>query len=183
MMEDTMLSSVTRRLGEEISASVGDGELLVRAVLDALGQAESLGDLVDRVTHETSLPRGKALELSQMTCRFLAEELDEAALAHVQNWLPGDVLALFDRTAPLPDLPPRRHHPPRRDQTLASGRSGSRHPVSEAVPGHRESVAASPEPHADTKLSSSRGTSTERGGDTLATGRSGSRRPLSESED
>lgn len=58
--------------------------------------------------------------------------------------------------------------------TLAHGRPGSRHPISESAPplGQSSSVVKSDDPHGETKLSSGRGLTQERLRETLATGRS-----------
>ncbi len=66
--------------------------------------------------------------------------------------------------------------------TLAEGRPGSAHPLSEARPerAQSQSVARADNPHGDTKLSSATGLTQEREGETLATGHLGSNRPLSE---
>lgn len=55
---------------------------------------------------------------------------------------------------------------------LASGRPGSRHPLSEAKPngGQSNSVVESTNPHGDTKLSSSKGLTQEREKEDLAEG-------------
>jgi hypothetical protein len=62
--------------------------------------------------------------------------------------------------------------PPPRSQ-LFQGRPGSRHPIADAEPsrGFEQSVANSDDPHAETRLSSTRGVSSERRGRTLARGR------------
>jgi hypothetical protein len=79
-------------------------------------------------------------------------------------------------------LPERREvpAPPGAGMTLATGRPGSQHPVSEAHPetAQERSVVNAENPHAETKLSSSRGTTQERRAETLATGAPGSHRPL-----
>jgi hypothetical protein len=68
--------------------------------------------------------------------------------------------------------------------TLAEGRPGSHHPLSEARPerAHSHSVVRADNPHGDTKLSSAVGFTQEREQETLAAGHPGSDRPLSEWE-
>jgi hypothetical protein len=75
-----------------------------------------------------------------------------------------------------------RGHTAGHGDTLAEGRPGSRHPLSEARSdrSQSESVVATENPHADTKLSSAHGLTQEREGESLATGHSGSDRPLDE---
>jgi hypothetical protein len=66
--------------------------------------------------------------------------------------------------------------------TLATGRPGSRHPLSEAAPsaGQSDSVVANGNPHGDRKLSSAPDTAVA---DTLADGRPGSGAPLADARD
>lgn len=67
-------------------------------------------------------------------------------------------------------------------RSLASGTPGSRTPIMDADPtrGHSHSIAASNDPHADKKLSSTTGISSVREGQTLAEGKPGSSRPLAD---
>jgi hypothetical protein len=112
--------------------------------------------------------------------------------------LPSEVVMLLQRhlpqlaflfelreTTPEPESPdqvrPSERPDNRWDNTLASGRPGSRHPISDARPNraHAHSVARSDNPHGDTKLSSSHGFTQERENETLADGRPGPKRTLS----
>ncbi|MBX3231426.1 MAG: hypothetical protein KIT84_10810 [Labilithrix sp.] len=72
-----------------------------------------------------------------------------------------------------------------RGHTLATGRPGSRHPISEArhAGAHAESVVRSDNPHGDMKLSSARGTTQEREHEDLAEGKPGADRNLADATD
>ena len=140
------------------------------------------------VREHTRAPAGRAVEHAQLACHALAHAMDAEGRRHLTLHLHPSMHELFEPAPASEPAPPGRargrHVPPGSGHTLASGRVGSRHPLSEAAPhGHQHSVAESDDPHADTRLSSARGTSQERRGDTLASGIPGSKRPLSESED
>jgi uncharacterized protein (DUF2267 family) len=129
---------------------------------------EGLRDFFARVAAREGEQLGFATEHAQSVCRAVALLLEDDALHRLTSRLPDTLVALFARpewSAPPPhDRPRGAHH------TLAEGRSGSSRPLSEAAPSraHRESVARSDNPHADTKLSSNRGTTQEREAETLA---------------
>lgn len=119
-------------------------------------------------------------------CQVLAEQAG-ADLRRALAGLPRGLGALFDPHVATEGGPerldaPHEHHPHR--ETLAGGRPGSHHPVSEGRPagGQRHSVAASDDPHADTRLSSAQGTTQQRQGRTLAEGQPGSEEPISEDD-
>ena len=137
--------------------------------------------LAARVAAAQGIPLGHAVEHVASVCRALAERLPAAVLQRLRAALPARSAALLEpETAPA--LEPKVH--PRRG-TLAEGRPGSRHPLSEARPrgAQPDSVAASDNPHGDTKLSSSRGLTQERERESLADGRPGPRRPLAEAKE
>ena len=167
---------------ERRTLAEGLPEELAALVLEAKEPRDAL-DLerfYQRVQRHESVRSGRAHEHAQIVCRVLA------------TVVPGENLALVGRRvpwlAPLFEAPERTETPApevlRRDaptNTLAGGRPGSRHPLSSAVPRREQSqsVAATDSPHADTKLSSSRGLTQERENETLASGHPGSKRPLS----
>lgn len=138
-------------LGARMSREPGDS-----------GTLASAQELYERVAVRLGADRGVALEESQVVLQVLAEHVDPEVLVRVRKRLPHDVAALlWPRPVSVP--PPReslsmREVPTPRD-TLATGRVGSRHPLSEAEPdrAHRNSVAKNADPHGDTKLSSARG--------------------------
>jgi hypothetical protein len=102
--------------------------------------------------------------------RALGEILDADVRARLRRALPEALarqLEVPEHGEPPPYGPPRSAPP----HTLASGRPGSRHPLSEGAPsrGHEHSVARNSDPHAETKLSSAHGLTQERFGESLAT--------------
>ncbi|HEX2685159.1 MAG TPA: DUF2267 domain-containing protein [Kofleriaceae bacterium] len=119
---------------------------------------------------------GRAYELVASVCRVLAEELSTRALLALRAAVPIGIASLLATPSPeLAGTPPDR----RRYETLAGGRPGSRHPISDAPPTRWQtgSVSAT-NPHAETKLSSTPGTTQERRRETFASGRPGSTRSL-----
>lgn len=115
----------------------------------------------------------RAHELIAAACGVLAGRLAPSTLAGLRAELPAAVARLL--VAPSHAIA----HQPRRVErrTLADGRPGSQHPVSEA--GRRDAQSDSirtVNPHGDVKLSSSAGATQERDHDTLA--EAGSHRTL-----
>ena len=129
-------------------------------------------ELYERVRQRTGAAPGVAREETDIVLRALGELLDEAELVRLARVLPEPIVrGLRGREAV--EVPPHRSAPPRpRRNTLAEGKPGSSHPIAEAAPpsGHLHSVARNEEPHAETKLSSSRGLTQERFDETLAAG-------------
>lgn len=136
---------------------------------------------VERVAAHAAVGPTNALDEATAACAALSALLDEETRSSVARAL-GAGGALFEIVAE--GRPPRRSHasePPAR-ATLAEGRAGSRHPVSEAAPhGAQSGSVAEANPHGDAKLSSARGLTQEALGDTLAEGKPGPRRTLGES--
>lgn len=109
---------------------------------------------------------GFAVEHAECVCTVLAERMSPDLRERLQRHLPL-LASLFElRDEPPADVPPLVH-----GSTLASGRPGSRHPLCEARPERAQahSVARNDNPHAETKLSSSRGVAEDREGRTIAT--------------
>jgi hypothetical protein len=110
------------------------------------------------------------------------EALDDDERRSLVHHLPAALGVLFALPEPSP---PAAHRPSSRPaghpRTVAEGHTGSNRPLSESAPerAHAHSVAKNPNPHADTKVSSSEGPTQEREDETLASGRP-ARRPLSE---
>ena len=151
------------------------------------GQDFTVDGLYTRVGNRAGLSRLEALEQTQVVCQVLSDALDETGRQHLVLHLDDEWRRLF---APRQVTPPefalhgasKRHVVAGAGNTLATGRPGGHHPLSEATLGHRGSVVGSADPHADTRISSARGLSAERDGSTLASGRPGGTRPLSESD-
>jgi uncharacterized protein (DUF2267 family) len=131
--------------------------------------AESAMRFYARVAEREDVELGFAIEHAQCVCRALAETLREDELHHLASRLAPEIAALLSVTEPAaPELIRDRPRPTR--HTLAEGSPGSRRPLSEAAPerAQGESVARSDNPHGDTKLSSTAGTTQEREAETLA---------------
>lgn len=188
------ITVTARTLGERLlpteAAAVAGG--LPGPVAAAVRGATYQGDfdrdeLYDRIARREGAPRGFGREHAQAVCQVIGEALPEAERARLQRHLPdwADLFASRPAGAP-PPRPPHAASPPEigHGSTLATGRPGSHHPLSEARPetAHAQSVARSDDPHADTKLSSSPGLTQERLRETLADGRPGPDHPVSETQ-
>lgn len=162
---------------------------LQEALVGRVGRAQSSVDrLFNRVQRAELVRRPVALERTEIVCRQLGAMLPPDVATRWARDLPPPVAALFlstppagytsDAPAPRPSIP--RPAPP--PWTLATGRPGSSNPVSEGHPerAHRHSVLRADDPHADTRLSASRGLTQERAHESLAEGDAHSARPLSE---
>lgn len=115
----------------------------LRSELHAQAQAEpSLQALAASVGAERKVALGPALEQAEAVCRAIALELDDDAQQRLQRRIAEEFAPLFAR--------PREEHAPthpahihrRSDQTprsLARGKPGSRHPLSEAAPDRAQS--------------------------------------------
>ena len=175
---------------DELTTLRGCLPAALQAALSArAGRATSSVDrLFARVQRLEFARRPVAIERTEIVCRLLGAMLPADVVLRWTRDLPAPVAALFLATVPagLPaDVPAPRPAPPRRPppvSTLATGRPSSDHPVSSARPerAQRQSVVRADEPHADTKLSSSRGLTQERLHETLAEGAAGSDLPLAE---
>ncbi len=174
------LMAIGERLHDDERAALA--RELPSSTTTAIGRVAYAGDfdrdeLYARVARHGGIERGFALEQTQIVCRALAEALPEAALTHLRKSLGPSIGSLLDVPEPMATLP---RHASTTDSTLASGRDGSRHPLSESRFDRAQSgsVARSDNPHADTKLSSAHGTTEEQLHETLATGRPGAAHPI-----
>jgi uncharacterized protein (DUF2267 family) len=150
------------------------------------GGAVDVEDLVIHVQRREAVPFGFAREHTQVVFRVLAELLPETLLAKLGRALPDDIASLFRR--PEPPAPPPPHPTTRRERehhTLATGKAGSHHPLSESAPvdAHSGSVARTDNPHADTKLSSAEGMTQERLHESLATSEEDDDRTIANASD
>jgi len=159
--------------------------------LDASGALVD-GDLTtfySSIARRQGLRPGAAREEAQVACRALAELSPPEAISRLKRGLPR-LAALFELPGPPPPPPVAPESTKRPDdlaawahlasRTLAGGRPGSHHPLSDARPdhAHTHSVARSDDPHADTKLSSAHGSTQVREHETLAEGKPGPKRSL-----
>ncbi|MDI1475187.1 DUF2267 domain-containing protein [Polyangium sp. y55x31] len=150
-----------------------------------------LGDLSEdalyrRVADREGTLIGFAIEHTRLVLGVLGDHLPETTRVRLRRHLEPDLGELLAPHEPVPPPPVhlRRPHEPElgKGNTLATGRPGSRKPLSEARPerAHADSVVRAENPHEETKLSSSRGLTQEREHETLAEGEPGPLRPVSE---
>jgi uncharacterized protein (DUF2267 family) len=141
-----------------------------------------LEQLYVRVARHEGVQLGFAVEHAKIVCRALGETLPGESLARLRREVGPAFAALFDRLPPIPTIP---RSTSTAGSTLASGRDGSRHPLSESRydRAHTESVVRSADPHGHSKLSGAHGTTQEQVGETLATGHSGARRTLADTKE
>ncbi|MFT3767757.1 MAG: DUF2267 domain-containing protein [Minicystis sp.] len=147
-----------------------------------------IDELYDRVGRREGAGHGFGREHAQAVCQIIGESVPEAVRVRLQKHLGPSFAPLFE-PRPHTSPPPRPVHAspsvePGRGTTLATGRPGSRHPVSEAQAdrAHAASIARSADPHGETKLSSSHGLTQERLRDTLAEGKPGPEKPVSDTK-
>lgn len=141
-----------------------------------------LAEFYERVQRREGGTIHFAVEHTQAVCEALAGVLSEPVLVRLRKHLPEPMAELFAER-PIPPPPPRPIHARAEPSTrLSEAKPGSRHPLSEGryEPAHTHSVARSEDPHADTKLSSSRGLTQERFEETLAEGQPLPAKPISE---
>ncbi|MCC6527303.1 MAG: DUF2267 domain-containing protein [Polyangiaceae bacterium] len=142
----------------------------------------TLFELRDRVAVLEGVRPGFAVEHLQAVLRAIRDIVPPEALLHLRRNLPLELATELDESPIMPPPPrswrsaqsgPRDSHV----MPISSGRPWSSHPISESrlVPGQANSVVVSDDPHADTKLSSSRGLTQERTGRALASGKPSAR--------
>ena len=181
-----MLQGVLEVLGEVLAASEAAtvAEALPHRCASVLGGsrprgARGVNELYEHVAQETGAPFGLAREGARVACQVIAGALDAEHGAFLRERLSAEWSSLFaaQEESPVPERAVSGH-----GRTLATGRPGSTHPLSEAHPasGQAESVVMNDNPHADEKVSSAPGA---RLGHDIATSRDGSEVPLSEAHD
>jgi uncharacterized protein (DUF2267 family) len=211
MDEQTFVTRVTELVG---FSDVRQAERAIRATLATLGgqlparernafanalpatfraslgedgyRALDRGEFYQLVGLREGVSLGFAREHAQVVCRVLGEQLPPDLCGAISQLLPESVADLFQQR-PRSTPPPPPHpvpHGGEQHHTLATGKPGSRHPISEARPpgAHSHSVAEE-NPHGDTKLSSSEGMTQERLDDSLATAHPSPRRWISRASD
>jgi uncharacterized protein (DUF2267 family) len=129
-----------------------------------------LPEFFDHVRRREGTTLGFAREHAQVVCRVLGEALPDDVHAYLDRVLPRPYAELFQAPG-LPVAPPEHHLAPNaKRHTLATAKGGSHHPIYEAKvdAGQAHSIAREENPHAETKLSSSSGTTQERLEESLA---------------
>lgn len=184
--------ALAERATQAVLAGIGGtltpaGRELVADELPAgLGAAILAGGLLTTPIEDTIVDHiaalgvtlGQARELIASVCRVLLEELSSEAVDALRAGVPTALAALL--VEPATDEPPPHRALDPRHATLADGRPGSQHPLSDA-PGRsaQRGSIADDNPHAATKLSSAAGSSPDRRRETLSDGHPGARYPLS----
>jgi uncharacterized protein (DUF2267 family) len=149
--------------------------------IDAAGATlqvyDDLESFYARIGTREGIAPGFAREHAQSVCRALSEALDDDTRQRLITRLPDAIAELLVSSDGGPSQPAGLQAPgiTRSARSLATARPGSSRPLSEgrADRAHKNSVAVSDNPHADTKLSSARGTTQERESETLAVGKGG----------
>jgi uncharacterized protein (DUF2267 family) len=159
----TLATLGERLVDTEVHALAGE---LPRPLAAALERGVYAGDfdlteLYDRVCRREGVEPSFGVEHAQIVCRVLAEQLGEDARTRLRKELPPSIADLFRRPPAASPPEPVVHDrgPHTKPSTLASGRPGSTHPLSEGSfdRAQAHSVAREKNPHGDTKLSSARG--------------------------
>jgi len=144
-------------------------ELLAEELDPQLAEVvERSGPVVGEPDPETivsGLPAGRAREVVASVCRVLVEELSEEVIERLRRELPVNLASWLEQPGPAREAGPRPH--PRH---LTDARPGSTHPVSETGPLVQEHSIAEGNPHGESKLSSTTGSTQERAHETLAEG-------------
>ena len=107
-------------------------------------------ELYERVSRRERVARCFGMEHAQIVCGLVGELLSPGARARLCAHLPKDLAALFEphgaASAEPPWTPTARAPAPGEGTTLADGRPGSGHPISEATGiAHRRSIARAPD--------------------------------------
>ncbi len=173
---DAALGAVAEALTEEESAALAANlpEPLAQIVREvSFDGVVDASELYERARRRGGVAPGCGIEHTQIALRVLGDALDEETRTRLRRALPlaiGALLVPADEGAPPPQSAPPHSAP---IDSLASGRPGSRHPLSEARADRTQahSVVREANPHGDTKLSSAHGTTQERLGETLASGK------------
>jgi len=131
---------------------------------------------VDVIGEDLGMPAGQGREFVESVLAAIDEQQTGEARQHWKRNLPGELAEALKIKSGRPPAGGGTQT----GHTLADGIAGSRSPMATADHGHSGSPIAGGEPHGNTKLSSSQGTTQERLGHTLAEGKAGSTRPLSE---
>lgn len=161
-----VLDAVVDALGELLTGDEARavaphlGARLSRLLEAGAGRHSASSDvaaLVDGVAWRENVAEGVALEHATAVCDAIMQALPAEARTKLQRDLPKEVIAFLERGRA--DGIVHRREPPKPEvltHSLAQGRPGGAHPVSESKPvtAHSESVALTDNPHADRKISS-----------------------------
>lgn len=164
-LTQSQAESVATRLPAPIASRIVDR---------AGGDGCDLDTLYHSVAEQLDVDISAGLECTQVVFQVIGEALGKPGRTRLVAALDGDWDRLFEPRQ-TPTVPPGNRRDDRR--TLASSEPGSARPISEAKPGHSNSIAHTDHPQLGNKLSTSHGAPSRR---TLAEGKPGSSRPISE---
>ena len=137
----------------------------------------TLDAFISRLAYVMTLERSRAFEVAIEVCGALREVLSEEGYQHLIKDLDDEFSVLFMEREPQKELVTERV---KAGSTLADGRPGSVHPVSESNIVQEDSVSATSAPKLGRELATATGMTQERLKHTLAEGKAGSSRPLSD---
>lgn len=142
-------------------------------------------EFFDRVRRHEGVNLGFAHEHAQVVCQALGEILADDTHRVLADVLPDSLAELFEPPNRSSFAPEPQHAHAGTHHTLATGKPGSSHPLSEAAPpgAQRHSVVREANPHGETKLSSSAGFTQERLDESFATNEPDTRRTIAERHD
>ncbi len=127
-----------------------------------------------QVADELSVDLSFGLEFTQVVFQVVGESVGPTGRQLLRQQLRQSWHQLFEPRRTIMSPRGRQHRPGR---TLAGAQAGSRRPLSEAQPGHRNSIARNDNPRSGTDMATSHGKPERR---TLASGKPGSSRPISD---
>lgn len=157
-----------------------------RAVSVERPRAPSSAERIYRaVARAEPATRGAAREHVQIVLGALGELLPEEVERRVERAVVPAIADLL-RGVIRPSIDPPPYATPRSSHhhTLATGKPGSAHPISESPPpGPQSESVASDDPHEGTKLSTARGETQEREDESLATAHPRTDRTIAEAKD
>jgi hypothetical protein len=115
-------------------------------------------ELYTELSVRSGLAYSHAAELAEVVCNYLGDHLSLELRLRLERHLPPTLAALMTSQRAPAIEPGERELIGGVSTTLAEGRPGSRHPLSEGRPERAQthSVVRSDNPHGDTKLSSAK---------------------------
>ncbi len=154
---DATLAVLGERLTSDESAALsaclapGLRSVLAASTFDASFDA---AELYERVRKRAGVSAGLAREQAQVVVQTIGRAAPDETVRRLARALPPELASLFE-PRDAPEVPPPAAPA---GTSLATGRPGSRHPVSESAPSRAQqhSVVREDNPHGDTKISSGR---------------------------
>jgi hypothetical protein len=132
-----------RDIVELVASRSGLDESEARRAIESIEEAIAPGrharaeELRLRLERRLGVNRARAIELVEIVCQAIAARLDRDERAQLTNRLRDDLHAFFDLPPSVAATATREPGLARAGHTLADGRPGSRHPLSESRPAGR----------------------------------------------